>query len=330
MRAALCCARVIETYGGSFWFSLYEPSDSGEGPDREVGATLKLYFTPGALVEAASIGIIQTVTTWKSQVPGGPADLPSYVSRHKQLQATTEQEGGVGCAIDQSDRASDGSTPNTNPVYAVENGHVGGGPRVISGALSDVRPDPAKGFGVFGRRVRREDGSFDMDDASLRDHPVRALEFAGQSWAQRFEAAALALEGPMAGVYLGSVAWGWRFDGAAVHVEPSALRLVSPGVPGELFMAAAKRWNAGESVFDWASWHRHPHVAVPIVASASLGAPPARLAAEVLSARIAAVAALLEALPEGVERANLAFERRALEAEVSARARPLRGIGAVE
>ena len=311
---------MVDTYGGSFRFSVYEPSDDGDGAAREVGATLKLFFTPNALVEAAHIGLVQTVTTYKSSGAGEPATVPSFVSRHKANQAISAADGDAGRVIDQSDRASDGSTPNTSPIYCVENGRVGGGPRLISVALADVPPDPAKGYGGFGSRVRHADGSFVVEDATLRDHPVRALEFEGQAWTQRFEVGALALDGPMANVWLGAVEWGWRFDGALVRVDPSALRLVAAGAPSAPFMAAVSAWNSGVSVFDWWRVRRYPNVTLPVVTLDGGTLAAAHLDDAALAARLAVVETQLRPLPPGVDRANKNFERRALQTEIAARA----------
>ena len=250
----------MDMLGGNFWFARYEPSDTQGDSGREVGAYLELYFTPGALVEASAIGIVQTVATWKSTRAGAPPDVVSFVSGHKQSLATAAGDGAAGYAIDQEDRASDGWTPNTNPVYADENGAIAGGPRVISATLVDERPDPSKGYGGLGSRTARDDGGYDVVDAALRDHPVRALELDGQAWLQRFEAAALVLDGPMANLWLGSVEWGWRFDGTTAVVEPAAPRLVSVAAPSAVYFAAARRWNAGVSVWDWAHARRYPNV----------------------------------------------------------------------
>ncbi len=85
-------------------------------------------------------------------------------------------------------------------------------------------------------------GTFAEKAAELYDAPSLGATPMPNS-GQVFETAALAMEGPQAGTYYGSVEWGWRTDAAGAFTR-LPLRLISDGVPSVNFRTAATIWNA--------------------------------------------------------------------------------------
>jgi hypothetical protein len=65
-----------------------------------------------------------------------------------------------------------------------------------------------------------------------------------------FETAALAMEGTMAGTYLGSVEWGWQRDAAGTF-STIPVSVKSRGVPSANFLTAATIWNASKEDLEW-------------------------------------------------------------------------------
>ncbi|RZU48643.1 uncharacterized protein DUF4157 [Krasilnikovia cinnamomea] len=231
--------RLVATAGGSWTTSAYRPVNQ---PGR-IGAHIELHFTANDLVEATQIGLSQSVRTLSATARGGAVDTPSNARTMPDF--LQRGEGDVGRGIDRRDFGRGGTIPNTNPLYGVYNvAPAGAAPAVVSAALGDVAA--SGGNNATGVHRRKPDGTFfPAVDAVLDDTPGRTPAFAGQQWEQSFEVAALAIDGPLAGMYLGSVAWGWRTDDAGrAKLDPAAITLVRQGPPTEAFGDAAVKWNA--------------------------------------------------------------------------------------
>lgn len=270
-------ARAVKSNGGEFDTDLYTPTNvppkKGGTVGKEIGADIRLRFTPNSLVEADLIGTVQTVRTLRATKAGGPINATSFPSAHKGTMALGKKESDPGRVIDQTDTGTK-RAPNTNPLYATD-----AKPGAIPKTLTDAVPAPettgtGKGygkdtFGEHGYRKKKVDGSFDVKPATLQDHPRRAIEFAKQEWVQTFEVSALALSGPLANTYLGSVEWGWKCDAAGTAtVAPPAIRLISPGLPSSAFVDASKKWNAAKTVKDPKSKKKLDTIDLPLPASA--------------------------------------------------------------
>jgi hypothetical protein len=251
----LACA--VKTNGGEFDTDRYTPTNvpprRGGTIGKTIGASIRLHFTPNDLVEADLIGTVQTVRTLRATRAGGPINATSFPTPHKGTLALGRTESDPGRVIDQTDTGTR-RTPNTNPLYATD-----AKPGAIPTKLTDAVPAPEAvgagagygkdSFGEHGHRKKKLDGTFDVKKATLSDSPSRSIEFARQEWVQTFEVSALALSGPLANTYLGSVEWGWKADAAGTAtLDPPAIRLISPGLPSSAFTDAAKKWNAGKTV----------------------------------------------------------------------------------
>lgn len=275
-RPGLACA--VKTNGGEFDTDLYTPKNippkKGGTVGKEIGATIRLHFTPNDLVEADLIGTVQTVRTLRATKAGGPINATSFPTAHKGTMALGKTESDPGRVIDQTDTGTK-RTPNTNPLYATD-----AKPGAIPKTLTEGVPAPETvgagagygkdTFGEHGHRKKKADGSFDVKKATLFDSPNRTIEFAKQEWVQTFEVSALALSGPLANTYLGSVEWGWKCDAAGTAaLDPPAIRLISPGLPSSAFTDAAKKWNAAKTVKDPKSKKKLDTIDLPLPTSAT-------------------------------------------------------------
>lgn len=272
----LACA--VKTNGGEFDTDRYTatnvPPRRGGTVGKVIGASIRLHFTPNDLVEADLIGTVQTVRTLRNTRAGGAINATSFPTPHKGTLALGRTESDPGRVIDQTDTGTR-RTPNTNPLYATD-----AKPGAIPTKLTDAVPAPETvgagagygkdTFGEHGHRKKKADGSFEVKKATLSDSPSRSIEFARQEWVQTFEVSALALSGPLANTYLGSVEWGWKCDAAGTAtLDPPAIRLISPGLPSSAFADAAKKWNAGKTVRNPATRRPLDTIDLPLPTSAT-------------------------------------------------------------
>jgi len=301
---------AVDTNGGSWDTSSYTATNTGAGVGKGVGAHISLEFTPADPVLADHIGLTQTVKTLHSSAPGGPVDQTSFPAGNKAnfgLDGVSPGESDKGRAIDQGD----GADPNTSPLYAVEDG-----PGRDAGALTDGPTDP--GFGQHGHRKAKPGGGFDVKDAKLDDTPNRSLAFVGEEWTQTFEAAALVLDGPLKDAYLGTVEWGWKVDAAGVcTLNPTPIRMVSPGAPTSDFMDAATKWN-NHTLLD-STGGAHATVDLPITSVSSGAQAASAMSTADIIARIPVVDTEIAALAAGADKTNKQFEKLALETELGKR-----------
>lgn len=322
----------VETNGGTFDTTAYTATNSGAGVGKRVGAHINLSFKANDLVEADTIGLIQTVKTLRSTKAGGPVNDPSYVPPSSKGLVGNEdvslgaKEGDHGRAIDQIDSANPGTStlPQTNPFYAVGNKDASGAnPAVVSTTLTDVAPDPANGWGQHGNHKKLANGAFAPPvPAILDDTPSRKIAFAGQEWEHSFEVTALVADGPMKNTYLGSVAWGWKADATGTaKLSPDPITLVRAGAPTSEFMAAAEKWN-NTKFKDPTTGKTHDSVDVPLTSFDSGNVAAGKRTLTDLHARLDQVNAELAKMPAGVDRTNKEFEKRALEAEIAKRGAP--------
>lgn len=274
----LACA--VKTNGGEFDTDLYTPTNTppkkGGTVGKTIGANIRLRFTPNNLVEADLIGTVQTVRTLKATKAGGTVDnvdIPKS-SPNKATMALGKTDSEPGRVIDQTDTGTK-KAPNTSPLYATD-AKPGAIPKTLTEAVpAEQATGSGEGYGTdtygeHGYRKKKADGSFDVHMATLEDHPNRSIAFAKQEWVQSFEVSALALSGPMANTYLGSVEWGWKCDATGTaSLNPPAIRLISPGLPSGPFTDAATKWNAGKTAKDPKSKKRLETIDLPLPTSAT-------------------------------------------------------------
>jgi len=176
-------------------------------------------------------------------------------------------------------------------------------------------------FGEHGHRKKKADGTFDVKKATLSDSPTRHIEFSRQEWVQTFEVSALALSGPLANTYLGSVEWGWKSDATGTAtLDPPAIRLISPGLPSSAFTDAAKKWNDAKTVRDPRSRKTLDTIDLPLPVSATeTSNKPAgeRSSGEMLVALGAVNSTLTTA--KDVDKNAKTLEKRAMEQALAGR-----------
>lgn len=306
--------RMVRTNGGEWDTSTYAAAGPSTGAGSRVGADIGLSFTPVEPVEAPAIGLVQTVRTFKSSGPATGLDTVAVPrgSPNKASITLTAAEGDEGRAIDQGDSGDADTLPNTNPLYNVENT-----PGAVSATLTDV--GASSSYGTHAHRTARAAGGFDVGAATLSDRPRRVVDFAGQLWRQDFEAAALVLNGALAGTYLGSVAWGWQLDAAgAVTLVPPVLTVVRAGPPTADFMAAARKWNAARFT-DPTTGVTYDTLDLPVTTVTAGNVAAADMPTGDLITRIALVAGELGSLAAGADRNQKEFEKRLLEFELARR-----------
>jgi hypothetical protein len=217
----------VETAGGEWEATEYKPYRNG----TKLGADFALEFEAGDPVVADKIGLVQTVKTEKSS-PTGDIN-PEFADHHQKALATPAEGGTPDAAIDQKQKES----LHTNPLYIDESG-------TSSKNLADGTETSA--LGQLGhRRLVLPPSGFDEGPATMTDHPHTTLDFEDQIVTQRFEVAALALDGPFTALYLGSIAWGWKTVPGKYTPDRLApdIAVVREGSPSGAFAEAAQRWN---------------------------------------------------------------------------------------
>jgi hypothetical protein len=226
-------ARAVTTVGGEWDTDVYDikQDDNGRGPAPAAqnwrGADITLKFKPGIIANAEQIGLSQSVTSvvgGKTNLTPGAAARPIPAADAKATDVPGETDEGA--AIDQSES-------NTNPMYAVEN--------ASSTTLADK--DDTR-FGEHGFRFKDAKGVLQEHTAVLKDGPRRPG--ADKNSHQIFETTALATKGAQAGMYYGSVRWGWRTDAAGAFTKIDLVK-VSEGVPSSTFLKAGEIWNASKT-----------------------------------------------------------------------------------
>lgn len=310
--------RAVETNGGTWDTPTYQADSApiSEAGER-VGCHIELEFRANHLVESTKIGLIQTTKTVKSSEPGGPRDAlaPLVGDPDARQLIMSPDQADPGRKIDRAIHYRGRHIPSTNPVYGIHNS-----PGEIATKLTDGIP--TTGTSQWGSHEKMQAGPFEIFKppvpARIDDAPFRVLEFPEQTYHHTFEAAAIALEGPIpANTYLGSVSWGWNNDASgAVTVDP--VSIVKAGAPSTEFMGAAARWNAA-TFHDTSDGSSHDPVEVPMANADSGAVAVVDMATKTLLARIPGVTAEIAGLAAGVDRTNMEFELRALQHELGRR-----------
>jgi hypothetical protein len=184
------------------------------------GVEIALEFHPNAKVDATKIGLTQTV---RGQTDG--VNNPFSPTRMNRQTAN-------GTYIDRIDERS-------NPIY--------GSQSLKSTEGLDKTADTGS---IYKLGYRKDDGTgtgkWLEKPAYLYDRPT--MDGRGNNSFQKFETAALGIEGTQKDMYFGSVNWGWEVDGAGTF-KRLPLTLASSGkVPTAGFLEAARKWNAATAL----------------------------------------------------------------------------------
>ena len=213
----------VETAGGWWEFA---------GQPNGLGAIINLSFDPGEPVDAEQIGLVQTVTTERREKGPTKPDLEPARNFNEETLQLGGDSSDPGRMVDQRPNNHE-TLPNTNPLYTTANAGPTPGTNLSEPKASD-------GLGQHGHRFRK-DNKIDKRPATMTDRPGRLLK-EDALWHQRFEVAAFAFKGVMAGTYLGSVNWGWSNDtNDRVMLDP--LTVAGEGAPSTAMLEAIQRWN---------------------------------------------------------------------------------------
>lgn len=222
-------------------FEDYKFNEVKDAAGTVIGVQMYLKFHPGPNVDATKIGI--------TQAAGG----------HEDGKLTTEGVWGRRQATSGPGAGNfiDAGETNPSPMYGATSVKTTGAPADKLGSygapgISAVTHEQLvkAGFDVTG--IGYGGGSvfgYNYLDAGVQKGPVPAemhdapmMPSAMNSSEQHFESAALAMEGKMAGTYLGAVQWGWSRDAAGKFSSiPASIK--SRGVPSSTFLTAASVWN---------------------------------------------------------------------------------------
>lgn len=225
-------------------------SGSSVPTGTELGVQMHLKFHPGKNVDATKIGLTQATDT----VVAGQRHTDDLIARRS---ATTGP--GVGFHIDVPSKhpspmyaASDTPTAKSDPTklgsYDVSGiGPLPKGADVIAG--NKVKGIDYGGGAIYGYRYMVGGKQQGPVPAELHDAPQDPT--ASPSSKQVLETAALAMEGTMAGIYFGSVEWGWERD-AKGKFSTIPVKVKSPGVPSANFRTAATIWNTSKEDIEFA------------------------------------------------------------------------------
>lgn len=233
----------IDTKFGEWFDDTYSPIDDGS----MFGADIKLRFKPKDGVNAEVIGLVQQVRSKRNGVNRFPNGDNFYANR-----AISSQDAKT---VDASARILPGDATETDetgiidqykdvrhPMYAVD--RAPGTDKDLNESLpftGDVTKAGPNGQHAF--RYNGSDGKLKEQDGFLKDTPKRV---AYPNSGQMFEVTALATKGAQAGMYYGSVRWGWRAD-ASSKVTLVPFEKVTDGVPSSTFLAAANVWNSSKT-----------------------------------------------------------------------------------
>jgi hypothetical protein len=205
--------RVVSSWGGDFDTPTYRTEKDGAG--NPVGVKIKLEFTPNDKADSTRIGMTQAVNSKDVGVPV----------------AADAETGGRSVAAGASKGLHiDQLAGFVNPIFYTK-----------AGAAGDTLASTARAAdGRDGFRFLDNTGALKERSARIEDTPV--LDPHGANASQIFESTAIAMRGVQAGVYYGSVRWGWRTNAAGkFHRLP--LTLVSDDAPSASFNAARRLWN---------------------------------------------------------------------------------------
>lgn len=265
--------RKVETAGGSFDTTQYEPADRD---GATIGANIKMTFLPKAAAPAVNdekdnkagggtdekaaapitktIGMIQT-NRRTVMVDAHNAGKPE---RKEDLTEIEAARAFHRTHIDRRDVDEEtGTMRQNNPVYqsAENKPETKAAPAWVAQSINDIPKAPPE-YGQLWTSAKPN------DPAILVDRPRYGAASARKKVVDEFETAAVVIAGPDQNTYLGSVKWGWESQGFAVALRN--FKLGKQGNPSRRFLAAAKKWNDQELPTDQESKKKMPTIKVPI------------------------------------------------------------------
>ena len=284
VRAARVLARKpgkVKTSGGTFDAVQYDVLQPEE-PSDHVGAQISLEFRPEAPVEGR-VGLIQTISHGK----GAWIDAPkTMLAKPKQRDVEWQkyvvgQSPVFGALRDPTKAPSDQPltlADTTQPSEVIDMWETGAHEGALSKEAEAAHKESYKSrrgrakIELVGRIQTGARHGEDVTPASLTDRPGFAADqkHAREPVVWTAETAAVVLDGPWAGTYLGSVRWGWRSEPREgglpkVTLDPETIELVSAFVPSQEFLVAGLAWNKTLTLEDAFGTHAVVPVPVPSV-----------------------------------------------------------------
>ena len=237
-------ARVPTHYGE---FEDFKFNDIKLDPGgTKIGVQIYLKFHPNNNVDATKIGLTQAADT----VISGTRHSDDLIARH-----SATAGAGLGFHIDvPENRPSPMYAASDKPKTGADFTKLGSydAPGIAAMTVTSVQGKTVTGIdygggAIYGYNYIANGSRVGPSPAALHDAPQDPT--ASNDSRQTIETAALAMEGAMAGTYLGSVEWGWRRDAkGAFTAAPIALK--SEGVPSANLLTAANIWNVSKENFE--------------------------------------------------------------------------------
>jgi hypothetical protein len=270
---------VVNAPGGTFsalQYDVLQPEEAGD----HVGAQISLEFCAAAPVEGR-IGLIQVVDYGEA----GWIDAPKTLRGKPKGQAVAwdeyvaGQSPVFGALRDPRKPASDkpltiAHTTQPSEVLGLWEtaAHTGASSKEAEEAHEQTYTSKRgkSKIELKGAIQTGERRGSDVTPASLTDRPGFGADqpHAEKRVTWNAETAAVVLDGPWGGAYLGSVRWGWRSEPQEgglpkVSLAPDTIELVSTNVPSDAFIQAGLRWNKTLTLED--PLGRHAIVPVPVL-----------------------------------------------------------------
>jgi hypothetical protein len=280
--AGAVLARAASTVvgpAGTFRATQYDALEP-EQPTDQVGAQIALEFTPELPVDGR-VGLIQVIDHGAQGWVDAPKEMAGK-PRDAAVKFTSRVVGQspVFGALRDPTQPNPGRpltlADTTQPSHVIDLWETAAHQGAVSKEAAEAHEStytsrrgeiklPLKGRVQTGGRS----GSV-VTPAALMDRPGFAADqpHAKQLVTWSAEAAAVVLDGPLEGAYLGSVRWGWRSEPQegglpTVRLVPDSIELVSGFVPSKEFLQAGLRWNKTLTLADDLGTHSIVPVPVP-------------------------------------------------------------------
>jgi hypothetical protein len=258
---------TAETNGGVFTADPYEALADGvvhSGTGKKIsGARMRLRFTPGFPV-VGRVGLVQAVKHYASS-----GNARRFVKRNENDEKVSVDVTGKEKAFIDVNRLEGPKGKrklvSNLPLYGEVPAKQIDQDKAPT-TLAEAPEGRTMGSSNLSQTGSRTDKGL-TEDAILDDAPHAPMTLGHEA---TFEVAAIALDGPLANTYLGTVRWGLKADqGKAAKLDPEEIRVVSLGVPSDFFMEAAEGWNAQKPIKDEVRGKEYEAVQLP--AGTSLG-----------------------------------------------------------
>lgn len=232
----------VSTAGGDWKANVYGPIDDG--------AEIELEFAPNKHVKATKIGLIQSSLKIEQGV--------NYDTRARQMLESGDPT--LQPAQKRKAQRSDGTRhidrhiQMNNPIYGAANlapgQNISDTPKAKLDHSAKAQQKGTMNNYQLGHRYRKglitHKRSAKLYDMPKLPGATEALRSKNKPSEMTFETTAIALSGPQAGQYYGSVEWGWKLNNIANGVELINFAVKSQGSTSKELRKTMQNWNQGE------------------------------------------------------------------------------------